>query len=205
MMEAASGFFGVHPGLPTYQSLGSVGGLVNGGGGGSSSVSAAQDSVSGGHGRRGGLFNGWNSYGPTSDGMSIASHPASGCNSFSPYSSSLQGAAATPVGLSKPSYSSFASGADLLSGCHPQLTSTPFGHTLNGINSLPAHMNLSNLYSDMYPANPATVGMNNAAAAAAAASTTLFSSELASLPMPPRIYPNSLSYINDVNSQNQGW
>lgn len=203
MMETASGFFGVHPGLPTYQSLGSVGGLVNGCHGGSSSVSAAQDTVSGG--RRGGLFNGWNSYGPTSDAsMPVASHPASGCNSFSPYSSSLQGAAATPVGLPKPSYSSFASGADLLSGCHPQLTSTPFGHTLNGINSLPAHMNLSNLYSDMYPTNPATVGMNNAAAAAHAASTRLFSSELASLPMPPRIDTNSLSYINDVSSQNAG-
>ena len=201
-METAVGnsFFGGfhHPGLPTYSSFSSaVGGLVNGG---SSSISH-QDS---GSRRSGGFLNGWGSYSPPDPVSSVGNVNVSQhhqqqpiCNSFSPYSSSIQG----PASVSKSGYSTFAAmsagTADLLSGGNhsqvppPPPPHAPFGHH-HPLNPLPSH--LSNLYvSDMYQPSPT--------AAATAAAGRLFSSELASLPLPPRLDSGAVSYLNELNPQ----
>jgi len=200
MMETSSSFLGVHSagaaGLPYHQSLSSpLSSLINGCGGCSSQEVASS--------RR--FFNGWN-YSPgaasSETAPSGATMPTS-CGPHGNFSAYLQGGAGAAGAVApKAPYSSFGSGGDLhLPGCPPQMASFHH-HPLNGMSSLPsAHMNLSNLYGDMYQANNAV-----AAAAAAAAGSRLFPSELTSLPMPMCRLDNNRApqYINDVNSQNPG-
>lgn len=209
MMETASGFFGVHPGLSSYPGLGPMPGFMNGGvvGSGISSSSSSSGTQDSGSAGRHNPFENWNSYGLSSDICGpVPGHTGPGCKSFSPYSSTLPGStvATGTVGLPKSGYSSFASGSEpLLTGYHPQLPSAPFGHSFNArINS-----QLPYLTPDIYQTSQASVGVNNAAAAAAAAAAAvaggmIFGSE--SIPMNPRIQHSSIHYT-DISSQNPGW